>query len=70
MFWPGRKRAEAEAHQRRRIDQLDSGAEETFFEERRTIFAYPPPKSDTKMRINGTLQVLLGAASIALAVWS
>ena len=66
--WPHRKRKAAQAAWSERLAQLDAGAEETFFEERRSLLAYPPYKSDRKMRAAGIFLVLCGIAMIALSI--
>lgn len=42
ILWPPPKRAEREAKRQQRLTELDNGAEEAFFEERRSLEAYGP----------------------------
>lgn len=45
---------------RKRRSQIDDGAPEAFFEERRSLDAYPPAKSVWSFRLLGCLMVPLG----------
>jgi hypothetical protein len=44
----------------RRLSQLESGESERFHEERRSLVAYPPPKSVWTFRVLGLLLVAGG----------
>ena len=65
LLWPRRLQSKAAQHRARRMAELDSGSEETFFEERRTLEAYRP-LSAGGWRILGALLFLLSLAPIAL----
>ena len=67
FFVPGKKRAEAVARIANRKAELSAGADESFFEEARTIDAYPPPKTERAWRIRGAVLTLVGIASLVLA---
>jgi uncharacterized membrane protein HdeD (DUF308 family) len=69
LIFPKRRREAAQAKWATRVAEIDSGAEETFFEERRSLLAYPPYPTDRKWRIVGALFVAMGVALIALAIW-
>lgn len=49
--------------------ELSAGASERFFEERRAIDAYPPPKSESGWRIRGIALAVLGIAVIGVAIY-
>ena len=65
LLWPRRLRSKAAEQRARRMAELDSGSEEAFFEERRTLEAYPPLGAGG-WRILGALLVLLAMALVAL----
>ena len=68
MIFPRRKRLKAEAIISQRINDLSNGAEERYFEERRAIEAYPPPKTDRGWLIRGALLSFAGLVLISLSV--
>jgi hypothetical protein len=51
----------------KRKTELDAGAPERFFEERRTLVAYPPPASVRGWRFKGTVLMLLGIACVSVS---
>lgn len=55
---------------RKRIAELQAGAREEFFEERRSLEAYPPLSTNTKQRMFAVLLILLGAATIVIGILS
>ena len=69
LAFPSAKRFEAEARIARRKAEIDDGGSELFFEERRSLDAYPPPKTNRGWRIKGMIATLLGLVLIGLAVF-
>ncbi len=63
-----KRRVVAETSVAKRLAEIAGGAEESYFEERRSLEAYPPPSSDTKMRWLGALLTVLGIASIMMGI--
>lgn len=53
---------------RKRLEELQAGAKEAFFEERRSLEAYPPLSTNTKQRAFAVLLILLGVATIVISV--
>lgn len=66
---PNRARQSSEAAWRRRVSELEAGAEESFHEEQRALKAYPPLSSNAKKRAFGLLLVVLGGAAIVLSLF-
>lgn len=64
---PRRSRLAAEASSSARKAELQRGATERFFEERRTLDAYPPAPTDRKWRFKGAFFTLLGLVLIILS---
>ena len=64
VLTPTKARENTEKIWQARLAELDAGAEERFFEERRTLRAYPPLRSDAKKRAFGAFLLLLGLNSI------
>lgn len=64
---PRRSRLAAEADNSVRKAELRAGATERYFEERRTLDAYPPAPTDGKWRLKGAFFTLLGLALIVLS---
>lgn len=69
LVLPRRSRLAAEAEARSRKAQLDAGAPERFFEERRSIDAYPPAPTDRRWRLKGAVFTVLGITLLALALF-
>jgi hypothetical protein len=67
MIFPHKRRLRAEAKVIQRKAQLAAGAPERFFEEARSIDAYPLPATDTKWRIKGVLLAVCGLSLILLS---
>lgn len=67
LLFPRRRRLAAEQRRETRITELDAGAEERFFEERRTFAAYPLAGTDRRWRMRGMLLVIAGATLLALS---
>jgi hypothetical protein len=65
---PGKARQDTQRAWQRRVAELESGAEETFFEEHRTLKAYPPLSSNGKKRAFGVFLVAVGASVIVLSL--
>ena len=68
MVVPGRIRRRAERIHAERLAQLDAGGEESFFEERRSLEAWPPPRHDRSWRWLGAVLILVAGLQILLAV--
>lgn len=68
MAVPGRIRRRAERIHAERLEQLDAGVEERFFEERRSLESYRPPRLDRTWRWLGAALILVAALQILLAV--
>lgn len=66
-LFPRARRLAAEARVSQRKSELEQGASEKFFEERRTLQAYPLLKTDGKWRAKGAIMTLCGALLIALS---
>lgn len=64
---PRKKRLAAEKNLSTRKVQLAAGASEHYFEERRTLDAYPPPGTDAKWRMRGALLTGGGVALLVLS---
>jgi hypothetical protein len=69
LIWvPAKYRQQAQSRHAARMAELDAGAEERFFEERRSLEAYRPAKSDRTWKLMGAALFLLGAFQISLLV--
>ncbi len=64
---PNVKRLKAEARIARRKAEIDEGGSGHFFEERRSLDAFPPPKSDRGWRVKGMIATLLGLQAALFA---
>jgi hypothetical protein len=60
LWYPKRHRIEATRRHAARLAEIDAGADERFFEERRALLAYPPASSDPAWQSLGSLLFLLG----------
>jgi hypothetical protein len=60
LFWPYSFSARAGLQHEKRLEELRSGAEETYFEERRSLEAYRPPRSELTWRLLGAILLVLG----------
>lgn len=67
LLFPRRRRLAAEQRRETRIAELDAGAEERFFEERRTFVAYPLAGTDRGWRVRGMLLIIAGATLLAFS---
>jgi hypothetical protein len=65
---PGKRRLAAEARTAARRAELAAGTRERYFEERRSLNAYTPSKSDAVWRIKGMFGVLAGVALLIIGV--
>lgn len=56
---------------RKRLDELQSGAAENYFEEKRQLEAYPPPKHATtgKVRVISAIGLICGLVLIGAGVF-
>ena len=61
IFWPPPKQRDKEEQRRARLAELEGGALERYFEERRQLETYGP-KSVGPFRLLGVLLLLIGAA--------
>ncbi len=68
VMFPARKRRNAIKTRKARLAELQAGSRERFFEERRSIEAYPPPSSDRRMRLAGVALMLGGLFLLVMAV--
>ena len=64
LVWPRWFANRAKARHDRRMAELRAGAEEAFFEEQRSLVAYPPSPPRRWNRVYGGLLVLLGLAHL------
>ena len=64
IWFPGRYRRREEKRRAARIAELTAGAEESYFEERRALGAYPLPSRDWVWRLFGAL--LVGAGVLVI----
>ena len=60
LIFPRRKRLAAEAKVAQRKQQLAAGEPEYYFEEGRSLDAYPLPATDMKWRVRGALLTVGG----------
>ena len=60
ILFPGRYRRRAEERHSSRLAELEAGAEESYFEEKRSLLAYRPIRSDRGWRGVGALLILIG----------
>jgi hypothetical protein len=58
---PGRYRRKSQRIHADRLAELDAGADESFFEERRSLEAYPPMRHDRTWRLLGAVLLLFGS---------
>ena len=65
ILWPPPKRAEEEGQRKARLSELQAGAEERYFEERRQLEAYGP-KSAGPFRLLGALLIMLSVSAFFL----
>jgi hypothetical protein len=66
LIFPRKKRLVAEAKVARRREELAAGAPERYFEEARSIAAYPLPSTDKKWQIKGAFFTALGLALLLI----
>lgn len=69
LLFPRARRLAAEARLARRKSQLADGEPERFFEERRTLDAYPLPATDGRWRAKGAFFTVCGAALIVMSYY-
>jgi hypothetical protein len=65
LWWPQRHMQAAEARRSARIAELDAGSPERFFEERRSLEAYPMPRRLWLWRFVGLSTMLAGVLDLA-----
>lgn len=69
--FPGVFQRRTQARHAARMAELNAGAEERFFEERRSLEAYPPcPEKNWVFRLSGVVMFLLGAFQIFYRFYS
>lgn len=68
IWFPRCHRGLAERRHAARLAELDAEAGERFFEERRSLEAYRPSKSDTTWKLFGVVCFLLGAFQVVLLI--
>lgn len=66
LIFPRQQRLAAEAKVRLRKQELAAGDSERYFEEARSIDAYPLPANDTKWRLRGAILMACGIALLLL----
>lgn len=64
LLWPDRVAARAKRQYDRRLAELQSGAEEAYFEEKRSMLAYPPRHLWRWTRECGFLLAAVGLADL------
>ena len=64
LLWPDRIASRAKRQYERRLAELQSGAEESYFEEKRSMLAYPPRHLWRWTRECGLLLAALGLADL------
>jgi hypothetical protein len=67
LLFPRKRRLAAEAKVLERTTQLAAGGTERYFEEGRTLKAYPLPSTDGKWRIKGAFFSAVGIMLIGLS---
>ena len=65
---PRATRIKKERTRATRLAQIEAGQEESYFEERRALLAYPPPRTNFRTAFFGTVSILSGAALITIAL--
>ena len=70
MWFPRRHRRDAQRAHAARLAELNAGAQESFFEERRSLEAYRPARKDATWRLFGTVLLLIGAGQVFLLLTS
>lgn len=68
LLRPKITRDRVQAARNHRIQQLNAGAKEHYFEERRAIDAYPPIAADWKTRAFGGFLVAIGLTAVILSL--
>jgi len=71
FFWPHSRHFGSSEHRQRRLRELDAGASEDFFEERRALEAYPPKVhvSQRTIALSGAAMMVAGACLIGLGLF-
>lgn len=64
LWFPSHFRRDAQGRHAARLAELDAGAEECFFEERRSLKAYRPAKKNRTWQLLGAVLFLLGGFQI------
>ena len=67
LFFPRKRRLSAEAKVSDRKAQLAAGGTERYFEEGRTLEAYPLPATDGKWRVRGAFFTAVGIVLLGLS---
>ena len=61
-------RLKAQRKHEDRLSEIDAGANERYFEERRALIAYPPPQTDSKTRWVGYGLTVAGIVLLILGI--
>ena len=65
LCWPRRLAGRAIAKHDSRLTELEAGAEEAYFEEKRSLQSYRPPQRELTWRIGGAFLLVLGIVMLA-----
>lgn len=69
LIWPNFNVRRLEKSHATRMNELNAGADERYFEERRSLEAYPPRRRGLWWRLLGGLLILI-AASALFPMWN
>jgi len=64
MWFPRKHRRNSQRRHAGRLAELNAGAEERYFEERRSLEAHRPARSDAAWKLCGAVVFLLGAFQV------
>lgn len=64
LWFPSRYRRAAQQRHAARLAEIEAGAEETYFEEKRALESYRPARRDRTWQLLGAGMVLLGALQV------
>lgn len=64
LWFPRQHRQNAELRHATRLSELNAGAEERYFEERRSLETYRPAKRDLTWQLLGAVLFVLGAFQV------
>lgn len=68
-FWPHNQYFVSDENRQRRLAELRAGAPESYFEEKRTLEAYPPrfSRSNRTIRLMGGIAFVVGLCVVLLS---